>query len=63
MSFENKKAMQMKKTVSLKNEVGVLWKDEDVKLPNNRHMALKRLEYLKSCLQKDETLHQKYQTD
>ena len=40
----------------------MLWKDEDVKLPNNRHMALKRLEYLKSRLQKDKTLHQKYQT-
>ena len=53
----------MEKTVSLENEVRVLWKDEDVKLCNNRHMALKRLEYLKSRLQKDETLHQKYQTD
>ena len=55
----------MEETVSLENghyEVGMLWKDEDVKLPNNRHMALKRLEYLKSRLQKDETLHQKYQT-
>ena len=66
MSFEDKKAMQMmEETVSLENghyEVGMLWKDEDVKLPNNRHMALKRLEYLKSRLQKDETLHQKYQT-
>ena len=66
MSFEDKKAVKMmEETVSLVNghyEVGMLWKDKDVKLPNNRYMALKRMEYLKSRLLRDENLHQKYQS-
>jgi hypothetical protein len=64
MSFEDKKAKKiMEDSVSMLNghyEVGMLWKDEDIRLPNNHRMALKRLEYLKARLQKDENLLYQY---
>jgi hypothetical protein len=38
----------------------MLWNDEDIRLPNNHRMALKRLEYLKTRLQRDENLLHQY---
>ena len=41
-------------------EVGMLWNRDNPQLPNNRHVAFKRLQHLKSRLKKDKVLLQKY---
>ena len=38
----------------------MLWSQNNPQLPNNRYVALKRLQHLKNRLKKDEVLHQKY---
>ena len=43
-----------------KYKVPMLWSPENVRLPNNHNMALKRFNFLKKRLQKDTKLHQKY---
>ena len=40
--------------------IGLLWKDDEPKLPNNREMALKRLLSLKRRFLKDSNLFKKY---
>ena len=42
-------------------EVGLLWQEEEVKLPNNFYSAMRQLKSLKQCLQKEETLRKRYQ--
>ena len=41
-------------------QLPLLWRSEDVKLPNNRVQAERRLNSLKRRLNKDKGLHQKY---
>ena len=42
-------------------EVGLLWREEEVKLPNNFYSAMGQLKSLEQRLQKDETLRKRYQ--
>ena len=42
-------------------EVGFLWREDDVKLPNNFYSAMGHLKSLERRLQKDETLRKRYQ--
>ena len=42
-------------------EVGLLWREDEVKLPNNFYSALGQLKSLERRLQKDETLKKRYQ--
>ena len=42
-------------------EVGLLWREDNVKLPNNFYSAIGQLKSLERCLQKDETLKKCYQ--
>ena len=42
-------------------EVGLLWREEEVKLPNNFYSAMGQLKSLERRLQKDETLRKRYQ--
>ena len=42
-------------------EVGLLWREEEVKLPNNFYSAMGQLKSLERRLQKDETLRRRYQ--
>ena len=44
----------------MKFKVPMLWSPENVRLPNNYNMALKRFNFLKRRLQKDTKLYQKY---
>ena len=64
MSLEDKRALQiMNKTVKKIGDhysVGLLWKDDDPQLPNNREMAVKRLLSMKRKFIADPNLHQKY---
>ena len=64
MSLEDKHALQiMNKTVKKIGDhysVGLLWKDDDPQLPNNREMAVKRLLSMKRKFIADPNLHQKY---
>ena len=43
-------------------ETGLLWKADDIVLPDNRKLAEKRLESLKRRLQKEPSLEQKYRS-
>ena len=64
MSIEDRRALKMmeESTTMVDNhyEVGMLWNRVDPQLPDNRSIALKRLEHLKNRLKKDKVLHQKY---
>jgi hypothetical protein len=64
MSIEDRKALKMMEEfatiVDNHYEVGMLWSQNNPPLPNNRYVALKRLQHLKNRLKKDEVLHQKY---
>ena len=42
-------------------EVGLLWREDEVKLPNNFYSAMGQLKSLERRLQKDETLRKRYQ--
>ncbi|XP_075259079.1 uncharacterized protein LOC142350939 [Convolutriloba macropyga] len=42
-------------------EVGLPWREEEVKLPNNFYSAMGQLKSLERCLQKDDTLRKYYQ--
>ena len=42
-------------------EVGLLWREEEMKLPNNFYSAMGQLKSLERRLQKDETLRMRYQ--
>ena len=42
-------------------KVGLLWREEEVKLPNNFYSAMGQLKSLEPRLQKDETLGKRYQ--
>ena len=42
-------------------EVGLLWREDEVKLPNNFYSAMGQLKSLEPRLQKDETLQKRYQ--
>ena len=42
-------------------EVGLLWREDEVKLPNNFYSAIGQLKSLGQCLQKDETVRKRYQ--
>ena len=42
-------------------EVGLLWREDEVKLPNNFYSAMGQLKSLEQRLQKDETLKKRYQ--
>ena len=42
-------------------EVGLLWREEEVKLPNNFYSAMGQLKSPERLLQKDETLRKRYQ--
>ena len=42
-------------------EIGLLWREEEVKLPNNFYSAMGQLKSLERRLQKDETLRKRYQ--
>ena len=42
-------------------EVGLLWREDEVKLPNNFYSAMGQLKSLERRLQKDETLKKRYQ--
>ena len=44
-----------------KYQVGLLWRDDEVKLPNNFYSAMGQLKSLERRLQKDETLKKRYQ--
>ena len=44
-----------------KYEVGLLWREEEVKMPNNFYSAMGKLKSLERRLQKDETLKKRYQ--
>ena len=41
-------------------EVGFLWREDEVKLPNNFYSAMGQLKSLERCLQKEETLKKRY---
>ena len=41
-------------------EVGLLWRDDEVKLPNNFYSAMGQFKSLERRLQKDETLKKRY---
>ena len=43
-------------------ETGLLWKADDIVLPDNRKQAERRLESLKRRFQRDPSLEQKYRT-
>ena len=64
MSIEDRKALKMMEEsatiVDNHYEVGMLWNRDNPQLPNNRHVAFKRLQHLKSRLKKDKVLLQKY---
>ena len=64
MSVDDRKAIhQMKKSVQVVDghyQVDLPWKNTDIRLPNNRVLAEKRLNLLKKRLQKDEHLLDKY---
>ncbi|CAB4032614.1 Hypothetical predicted protein [Paramuricea clavata] len=64
MSIEDRKALKMMEEsatiVDNNYEVGMLWSQNNPQLPNNRYVALKRLQHLKNRLKKDEVVHQKY---
>ena len=61
---EEKKALKMlESTTSKENcqyKVGLLWKDDNPKLPNNRSLALSRLYSLENKLKKNPDLKSKY---
>ena len=42
-------------------EAGLLWQEDEVKLPNNFYYAMGQLKSLERCLQKDKTLMKRYQ--
>ena len=42
-------------------EVGLLWREDEVKLPNNFYSAMGQLKSLERRLQKDETIRKRYQ--
>ena len=60
LSVEDKRALEiMHKTVKKVDGhylIGLLWKDDEPKLPNNREMALKRLLSLKRTFLNDSNL-------
>ena len=64
LSVEDKRALEiMHKTVKKVEghySIGLLWKDDEPKLPNNREMALKRLLSLKQRFLNDSNLFKKY---
>ena len=64
LSVEDKRALGiMHKTVKKVDGhylIGLLWKDDEPKLPNNREMALKRLLSLKQRFLNDSNLFKKY---
>jgi len=63
-SVEDKKALEILentvKHLGDRYEVGMLWRDRDVKFPDNRAMAEKRLKSTERRLKRDETLADKY---
>ena len=64
MSVEDRESLnKMKNSVCLVNghySVGMLWKNEDPWLPDNRRMAEVRLQSLKRKLKRDDNFHWKY---
>lgn len=44
-------------------ETGLLWKNENVKLPNNFAMALKRLLYIEQKMRQDPIFREKYENN
>ena len=67
MSNEGKKAEKMMegstRVVNGHYEIGMLWKVDNPQLPNNRDVALKRYQHLKTRLKRDEDLNKKYQSE
>ena len=63
MSLKDNRALhimnQTVKKIGDQHSVGLLWKDDDLQLPNNREMAVKRL-LMKRKFITDPNLHQKY---
>ena len=66
MSKEDERAQRiLDQTFTMKDghyETGLLWKADDIVLPDNRKQAEKRLESLKRRLQKEPSLEQKYRS-
>ena len=66
MSNEGKKAEKMMegstRVVNGHYEISMLWKVDNPQLPNNRDVALKRYQHLKTRLKRDEDLNKKYQS-
>ena len=64
LSREDKRALhKMESSVVLKNghyEIAMPWRNEDPKLPDNRHLAENRLKTLRKRLEKNKDLHKKY---
>ena len=65
LSQQDKECMKKLETntklVDGKYEVPMLWINDDVKLPNNYHMALRRFKLLKNRLKRDTELREKYE--
>ena len=52
----------MERSARVIDEIGMLWKVKNTQLPNNREVALKGFQYLKTRLKKkDKDLNEKYQ--
>ena len=66
LSREDIRAVQMlQKTTRMSEghyETGLLWRDENVKLPNNRSEVVRRLSSLRRRFSRDPELEEKYQT-
>ena len=64
ISVHDRKAIKiMKESVIKKNgdfQVALPWKSSNVSLPNNKQIAMKRLDCLGRKLDQDQELHQKY---
>ena len=64
-SKEKQRAIKMLEQTTRLNgeiyEVGLLWREDEVKLPNNFYSAMGQLKSLERRLQKDETLNKRYQ--
>ena len=65
MSKEEQRAIKTLEQTSRFNgeryEVGLLWREDEVKLPNNFYSAMGQFRSLEKRLQKDDTLRQRYQ--
>ena len=57
----NKTLEQTSRLTCERCEVGFLWREEELKLPNNFYSAMGRLKTLERSLQKDDILRKRYQ--